>query len=114
MARLKAEIAWESPWGSAPGHQGLRVLRADDFLLPQPQPLGKRPDQRGVKGQRTALEDDRGFQLQALGQAAEGLLDNGMEGREGDVLPPPAGVQHRLDICFRKHAAAALATTSCM
>ena len=93
--------------GGAAGHDGIRILGADHVLFLQIQPLHEDPHQRGVIGQGTALKDDGGLDLQALGKTADGLLDDGMEGGEGDVLPPATLVQNGLDICLGKDAAAA-------
>ena len=91
--------------GSAPGHDGLRVLRPDDILFPQVQPLREHPHQRGVEGQGAALEDDGGRQLQSLGQAADGLLGDGVEGGQGDVGPLRPLDQQGLDVRLGEHAA---------
>ena len=93
--------------GSAPGHDGLRVLRPNDVLFLQIQPLRKHPHQRGVEGQRAALKDDGGHQLQPLGQAADGLLGDGVEGGERDIRPLRPLDQQGLDVRLGKHAAAA-------
>ena len=93
--------------GGAPGHDGLRVLRADDIRLLQAQPLRKYPHQRGVKGQGTALEDDGGRQFQPLGQAADGLLGDGVERGQRDIRALRPLDQQRLDVGLGKHAAPA-------
>ena len=93
--------------GGAPGHDGLRVLWPDDVRLFQVQPLREHPHQGGVEGQGAALEDDGGRQLQALGQPADGLLGDGVEGGQGDVGPLRPLDQQRLDVCLGEHAAPA-------
>ena len=91
--------------GSAPGHDGLRVLRPDDILFPQVQPLREHPHQRGVEGQGAALENDGGRQLQPLGQTADGLLGDGVERGQGDVGPLRPLDQQGLDVRLGEHAA---------
>ena len=93
--------------GGAPGHDGLRVVRSNDIPFLQIQPLRKHPHQRGVEGQRAALKDDGGRQLQSLGQAADGLLGDGVEGGKRDIRPLRPLDQQGLDVCLGKHAAAA-------
>ena len=93
--------------GGAPGHDGLRVVRSNDIPFLQIQPLRKHPHQRGVKGQRASLKDDGGRQLQSLGQAADGLLGDGVEGGKRDIRPLRPLDQQGLDVCLGKHAAAA-------
>ena len=83
------------------------MLRTDNLLFPQPQPLGKHLYQCGVKGQGTALKNNGSRQLQSLGQSADGLLGNGMEGRQGNVRPFRTLNQKRLNIRLGKHAAPA-------
>ena len=92
--------------GRAPGHDGLRMLRADDVRLPEPQPLRENADEGGVEGQGAALEDDGRRQLQALGQSADGLLGHRVEGGQGDVRPVRPLDQQGLDVRLGEDAAA--------
>ena len=93
--------------GRAPGHDGLRVLRANDVRLLQAQTLREHPHQRGVEGQGTALKNDGSRQLQSLGEAADGLLGNGMEGGKGNVGALRSLDQQGLDVGLGKDAAPA-------
>ena len=93
--------------GRAQRHNGVGVVGADDLVLPQAQPLGEHLDQGGVIGQGPALKDDRRGHLQALGQAADGLLGDGVEGRQGDVRPAGPLVEQGLDVGLGKDAAPA-------
>ncbi|CDC70619.1 unknown [Oscillibacter sp. CAG:155] len=93
--------------GGSPGHNGLRMLRADNVLFRKMQPLREHPHQRGVEGQRTALKDDGRRQLQSLRETTDGLLGDGMEGGKGDIRPLCSLDQQRLDVRLGKHTAPA-------
>ena len=88
-------------------HGRLGMLRHHDVCALQAQAFGEYVDQHGVERQRAALEDHRRRDVQALGQAADGLLRNGMERRARQVRFRNALVQQRLDVRFRIDAAAA-------
>ena len=89
------------------GHDGVGVVGADDLVLGQAQPLGEYLHQGGIVGQGAALKDDRRGHLQALGQAADGLLGDGVESRQGDIGPAGALVEEGLDVGLGKDAAPA-------
>ena len=93
--------------GSAQGHNGVGVVGADHLVFGEAQTLGKDLDQGGVVGEGAALKDNRRGHFQALGQAADGLLGDGVEGGQGDVGPAGALVQQGLDIGLGENAAAA-------
>ena len=93
--------------GGAPGHNGLRVFRTDNVRLPKAQPLGKHPHQCGVEGERTAFKNDGGRQLQSLGESADGLFGNGVEGGQGNIRPLRPLDQQGLDIRLGEHTASA-------
>ena len=67
-------------------HHQLRVLRNQNVLGGKPQPLGKHPNQGWIEGEGTALKGHRLFNLQTLGQAADGLFGDGVEGGQSQVL----------------------------
>ncbi|OPZ57662.1 MAG: hypothetical protein BWY88_01159 [Synergistetes bacterium ADurb.Bin520] len=92
--------------GRPVGHQGFREPGKDDVPLPQAQALGEDADQRGVEGQGAPFENDGGAQLQSLGQAADGLLGDGVEAGQGDVLPGHPLIQQRLDVGLGEDTAA--------
>lgn len=83
------------------------MLRANNLLFPQPQPLGKHLYQCGVEGQGTALKNNGSRQLQSLGQSTDGLLGNGMERGQGNIRPFRTLNQKRLNIRLGKHTAPA-------
>ena len=93
--------------GRAVGHHQLRALRDQNVLGGELQPLGEHPDQGGVEGEGAALKGHRLFDLQALGQAADGLLGDGVEGGEGQILLGHPLVQQGLDVGLGVHAAPA-------
>ena len=62
--------------------------------------MRKHLDQHGIEGQRPSLEDHRTFDVQALGQAADGLFGNGMERGQGQILLGYSLIQERLYICL--------------
>ena len=59
-----------------------------------------------METQGPSLKDDRRSHCQSLGQSADRLLGDGMQGRQSDILFAHALVQQRLDIRFGIHAAA--------
>ena len=88
------------------GHDGLGVLGPQDVLLRQVEALGERFDKARVERERAALEDDGRRDVGALGQAADGLLGDGVEERPGDVLLRHALVEQGLDVGLGVDAAA--------
>ena len=93
--------------GGPVGHHQLRVLGDQDVLIRQAQPLGKHLDQGGVEGEGPALEGHGLFDLQSLGQTADGLLGDGVEGGQGQILLGHALVQQGLDVGLGVHTAPA-------
>ena len=83
------------------------MRRDEDLLFRQAQPLGKNPHQSGVEGEGTALKDHGAGDLQALGQAADGLLGDGVEGGEGQVGLGHPLVEEGLDVGLGVDAAPA-------
>ena len=92
--------------GSSQGDDGLGTFWADDVLRRESQMLGEHADQMRVEGERPAFEDDGRVDVEALRQAAERLLGDGMKRREGEVLLARAGVEEGLDVGLGVHAAA--------
>ena len=90
----------------AVGDDDFRMRRDQDLVLVKLQTLCEHPDQGRVEVQRTALEDHRLPDVQSLGQSADSLLRDGMEGRERKVFLRCALVQQRLNVRLREHAAA--------
>ena len=88
------------------GDHHLGAFRDDDLVFGELEPLREDTDQHRVEGQGTALEHHRGTDVQPLGQSADALLCDGVEGRERQIAGQDALVQQRLDICLREHAAA--------
>ena len=91
----------------AAGHHKLRAGRDEHFLLLQLQPLGKYLHQHGIEGERAAFKHHRPGDLQPLGQSADGLLGNGVEGGEGQIRLGHPLVQQRLDVGLGVDAAPA-------
>ena len=89
------------------GHDNFRLLGKDDIFLRKMQPFGKNPHQGAVEGQGAALKGHGLFYLQALGQAADGLLGDGVKGGEGQIGPGNPLVYQRLDVCLCIDPAAA-------
>ena len=92
--------------GGAEGHEGLAVVGQQHLVGGELQTLGEDAHQRGAEMQRAAFEDDRRMQLQALREAADGLLGDGVEAAEGDVLAARPLQQQRLDVGLGKDTAA--------
>ena len=93
--------------GRPVGHHQLRTLRDQDLLRLQGQALGKHLDQGGIEGEGPALEGHRLLDLQALGQTADGLLGDGVEGGQGQILLGHPLIQQGLDVGLGVHAAPA-------
>ena len=81
------------------------MLGDDDVFGRKLQTLGEHLDEPRVEGQRTALEHHRRIDVQALSQAADGLLRHGMKGRKRDVGLGNTLVEQGLDVGFRVNAA---------
>lgn len=69
--------------------------------------LPEHADQRGVVGERTALEDYRRLDVDTLGQTADRLAGDRVKRRKRQVGGRNALVEQRLDIGLCVHAAAA-------
>ena len=88
-------------------HDDLRVLGNHAVVLTKIELFGENARERGVIGERAALEDDRRLDVDTLREAADRLARNGMEGRERQVLTRYALIEQRLDIRLGIHAATA-------
>ena len=93
--------------GGAAGHHQFGVGRDEDLVLGQTQTLGKNPHQHRVEGQGSALEHHGAGDLQPLGQAADGLFGDGVEGRQGQVRLGHPLVEQGLNVGFGVDAAPA-------
>ena len=69
--------------------------------------LGKNGNQARVEGEGPAFEYNRSLDFQALSQAADGLLGDGVEGGQGQILLGHPLVQQGLDVGLGVHAAPA-------
>ena len=87
-------------------HHEFGLFRDQDFLILQLQLFAKSLNQCGMETQGPSLKDDRRSHCQSLGQSADRLLGDRMQGRQSDILFAHALVQQRLDIRFGIHAAA--------
>ena len=82
------------------------MLGHDGLLVGEAQALLEDAHEHGVERARAALEDDRGLELAALCQAADGLLGDGMEARKCQVFPGHTAVEQGLDVGLGVYAAA--------
>ena len=82
------------------------MLGADRLAVDQVQALAEHAHQRGVEGERAALEDHRGDDVEALCEAAERLLGDGVERRKRQIRLGGALVEQGLDVGLGVHAAA--------
>ena len=91
----------------AQGDHELGLVWQQDVLVPEVELLAEGLHQGRMEAERAALEDDGRRHGQALGQTADGLLGDGVQGRQGDVLLADALVEQGLDIRLGIDAAAA-------
>ena len=87
-------------------HHELRLFRDQNVLVFEFQFFTESLDQSRMEAQRTALKNDGRRHGESLGKAADGLLGNGMQSRQGDVFLAHALIQQRLDIGLGIDAAA--------
>ena len=83
------------------------MLGDDGLVVGEAETLLEDVYEHGVECERAAFEDDGRVHIDALRKAAERLLRDGMEGRQGQVIARCPLVEQRLDVGFRVHAAAA-------
>ena len=88
------------------GDDRLGMLGHDGLLVGEAQALLEDAHEHGVERARAALEDDRGLELTALRQAADGLLGDGMEARKCQVFLGHTAVEQGLDVGLGVYAAA--------
>ena len=91
---------------AAAGHEQMGVLGQDDVLFVQAERDVKTLAQLGQVLQRAAQESHMAANGSAACQTGNGLRDDGLENGRSDVVPVGAFVQQRLNVGFRKHAAA--------
>ena len=92
--------------GAAAGNEKMRVFRDDDVLFVELERLVKALAQLRKILQGTAEEGHVAANRPAAGKAGNGLRDDGLEDRGGNVLLAGALVQKGLDIGFGENAAA--------
>ena len=88
------------------GNHGFRVIGDDGLVVGEVEALLENAYQRGVERERAAFEDDGRAHVDALCQAAERLLGDGMEGRQGQVVAGCPLIEQGLDVGFGVYAAA--------
>ena len=81
--------------------------RAQRFFRCQAKPFSKNIDQCRIEGQRTAFKNNWLLDVQTLSKAADGLLGNGVEGGQRQVLTGNTLIQQWLDICLGINTTAA-------
>ena len=82
------------------------LFRDQNILVLEFQFFTESLDQSRMEAQRTALKNDGRRHGETLCKAADGLLGNGMQSRQGDVFLAYALIQQRLDIGLGIDAAA--------
>ena len=105
--RILLVSAAREPKRRAARHDRLGMLGDDDLVGVEPQALGEHAHEGAVERERAALEHHGRIDIQALGETADRLLDQGVERRQGDVLLGDALVEQRLDVGLCEDAASA-------
>ena len=82
------------------------MLGDDGLVVGEVEALLENAYQRGVERKRAAFEDDGRAHVDALRQAAERLLGDGVEGGQGQVVAGCPLVEQGLDVGFGVYAAA--------
>ena len=87
------------------GNHILGMIRYDHIPVGKAQPFPEDADKDRIKGKGAALEGHGLSDLQTLGQTSDGLLGDGVEGGQRQVLPGNSLVQEGLNIRLGEHAA---------
>ncbi len=90
----------------AQGREEVRVFRGNDLIAGQVKRADKRLPQFGKEMQRPPEKGHVAADGLAAGQAADGLVDHGLEDRRRQIFAGRTLIDQRLDIRFGEYAAA--------
>ena len=91
--------------GCTHGDEHFGMLRHDSLFVRDAQAFLERFHERRVERQRAAFKNHGRLDFHTLGEAADGLLCDGVETRKCDIFLGDAIVEHRLDVRLGEHTA---------